>query len=476
MKKLLSAFSAIVLLGLQGVSAQNCDGYDIKLNQHVQRKAYAEAYPILNEALNACPKAKVNYYIYGEKILEELAQNSASEVERKKYAQELANLIQKRIDNFPSDKPMYWTGEKINYELNYGLKDKMEIYKEYKDLFAKAKEEAKLSTSTVLNYYTTALELMNEQKLTFEDALEVYFQTKAVTEKNIEIRSIEYGTLAEKLDSLQKIDSTKKLSKKEEQIMESSQAAKSSFLKIQESMEAILSQYTTCENLAPMYVNKFAEKRDSLQWVIGAYQQLASKDCYDQPIMETLEKQYTYLWRKEHPQQDISQASTHTDVNIAGNYSKAATAFSKKQYGQAAELFQKALNEVSGTKKGDVAYYIAISYQKMGSLSNAINWAKRAASYKPGYGAPYELIAGIFGSNANSCGNNTFQKLTAYWVAADFARKACAVDSRSCGRARKAAASYEANGPTLEMAFQQGKKKGDRVSISCFGGATTSVR
>ncbi|MBV7440558.1 hypothetical protein KRX57_03930 [Weeksellaceae bacterium TAE3-ERU29] len=476
MKKLLSVCSVLLFFASHQVSAQNCDGYEIKLNQLVQKEAYEEAYPTFIEAIEKCADKKVSYYIFGEKILDELAKNATTEAERKKYATQIVDLLQKRINLFPNDKPAYWEGEKINYELTYNLKTKENIYKEYKKLFDSSEAE-KLSTSTVLNYYTIALELLNEQVLQFDEALDVYFKTKEVTEKNIELRSREYGELAEKLDSLQTIDPAKKLSNEEEQKMANAQSAKNSFLEIQDSMEAILSQYTTCENLSPMYINKFEANRDSLEWLISSYQQLASRDCYDLPIMETIEKQYAYLWKKANPQAEQAPVQASSKGPGPGSsYGQAARAFSQKNYSSAIKLFQEALNDASGGQKGDIAYYIAISYQKIGQLSTAVNWAKKATSYKPGYGAPYELIAGIFGSNANSCGNNTFEKLTAYWVAADFANKACAVDSRSCKRARSAAASYNANGPSLEMAFQQGKKKGDRVSISCFGGATTTVR
>ena len=475
MKKLLSLCSVLLFLASHNVNAQNCDGYEIRLNQQVQKEAYEEAYPIFIEAMEKCADKKVSYYIFGEKILDELAKNATTEDERKKYATQIVDLLQKRINLFPNDKPTYWEGERINYELNYQLKDNEEIYKEYKKLFDSAEAE-KLSTATVLNYYTTALQLLNDQVLQFDDALNVYFKTKEVTEKNIELRSREYGELAEKLDSLQTIDPSKKLSAEEEQKMANAQNAKNSFLEIQDSMESILAQYTTCENLSPMYINKFEANRDSLEWLITSYQQLASRDCYDLPIMETIEKQYAYLWKKQNPQAEEVPAQGKSEGAIGSKYAQAAKAYSQKNYSNAIKLFQEALNEVSGGQKGDVAYYIAVSYQKIGQLSNAVSWAKKAVNYKPGYGAPYELIAGIFGSNANNCGNNTFEKLTAYWVAADFANKACAVDSRSCGRARSAASSYNANGPSLEMAFQQGKKKGDRVSISCFGGATTTVR
>ncbi|AFL97327.1 hypothetical protein Q785_06315 [Ornithobacterium rhinotracheale ORT-UMN 88] len=477
MKKLLSISAAVLFFGLQGVQAQNCDAYEIKLNQLVQKKGYTEAYPVLQEALEKCPGKKVNYYIFGETILDELAQNAASDAERQKYAQEIVNLLQKRIAAFPNDKPAYWRGEIINYELANNLKPKKEIYEEYKNLFNASENAEKLSTSTVLNYFTTALELLNEGELQFDEALKVYFKTKEVTEKNIELRSAEYGKLAEKLDSLQTVDPNKKLTKAEEQTMANAQAAKDSFLEIQDSMEGILSQYTTCDNIAPMYVKEFEAKKEDMDWIISSYQELASKECYDTPIMDALDKQYAYLWKLKNPQAtETASPQAKAGAGPGSAYAEGARAFSRKDYKTAISKFQDALNDASGSKKGDIAYYIAVSYSKTGNLGNAVNWAKKAASYKPGYGAPYELIASIFGSNANSCGSSTYQKLTAYWVAADFANKACAVDSRSCGRAKKMASSYNAHGPSLEMSFQQGKKKGDRVSVSCFGGASTVVR
>lgn len=58
MKKLLSISAAVLFFGLQGVQAQNCDAYEIKLNQLVQKKGYTEAYPVLQEALEKCPGKK----------------------------------------------------------------------------------------------------------------------------------------------------------------------------------------------------------------------------------------------------------------------------------------------------------------------------------------------------------------------------------------------------------------------------------
>lgn len=463
------------LLGVQSVSAQNCDQFEIKLNKEVQQKNYDAAYPVLNEAIAACPNQKINFYNFGETILLDKI-GKASEAEKTKYASELVNLIDKRITNFPDEKKAFWQGEKINYQLKYNLLDKMGAYKAYKKLFESSEDTQKLSANTVLTYYTSALELMNSQQLGFEEVLDVYFQTKKVAEDNIEMRSVEFGTLAEKLDSIQKINPKKDLSPAEKQIMDNAQASKDVFVEVNESMEAVLQEYTTCENIAPMFANKYEANKDSLEWLGGAYQALSSKDCYELPIMEKLEARYAEVWKKQNPQSEPTQMVSRGGGTAGSSYGTAVRQFKSGNYSGAIASFQQAMTEVSGTTRGDVAYYIALSYQKTGSNSNAVSWAHKAAGYKPGWGEPYQLIAGAFANAANSCGNNEFQKRAAYWVAADYANKACAVDSRACSWGRSAAKSYEANAPSTELAFQNGKNKGDAVSVSCLGGATTRVR
>ena len=462
------------LLGAQFVSAQNCGSYEIQLNKEVTAKNYDAAYPILTKALAECPNQKINIYNFGETILLDKIEK-ASEAEKKKFAGELVNLIDQRVKNFPDEKKAFWEGEKITYQLKYGLLDKMQAYEAYKTLFGSSEDTQKLSANTVLTYYTTALELMNTQKLDFEQVLEVYFQTKKVAEDNIEMRSVEFGTLAEKLDSLQNMSPKKDLTGAEKQIMANAQSAKDVFVEVNESMEGVLAEYTTCDNIAPMFVNKFEANKDSLEWLAGSYQALASKDCFDQPIMEQLEARYAEVWKAQNPSAAPTTMAKGGDAP-SSCYGDGARMFKSNNFSGAIEKFQCAMDEVSGTTRGDVAYYIALSYQKQGSLSNAVTWAKRAANYKPGWGAPYQLIASAFGSSANSCGSSQFEKLSTYWVAADFARKACSVDSRSCSWANSAIKSYEGTAPSQQMAFGVNKKAGDRVSVSCLGGATTTVR
>lgn len=458
------------------VNAQNCDAFEINLNQAVSQQNYDEGYKVLNQALANCPDKKVNYYNFGETILLNKIQNANSDAERTKFANELSTLIEKRIQYFPHGIATFWEGEKINYDYRYDLIDRTEAYQKYKDLFSSTEDTQIVSANTVLNYYLTAVELMNEEELGFEEVLDVYFQTKKVAEDNIELRSVEYGVLAEKRDSIQRVNPNRDLSPGEIQDMANAQEAKDIFIDINDSMEAYLDGYTTCENIAPMFQAQFEENKDDLDWIGGTYQALASKECFDLAFMQQLQDQYNEVWRKENPQADPTTVVSSGGGTIGTSYSAGVADYKRGSYNAAITNFRSALNEVSGTTRGDVAYYMALSYQKLGDLNSAVNWANRAANYKPGWGAPYQLIATAFGASANACGNTEFEKLSTYWVAADYARRACSVDSRSCSWAESAIRSYEAMAPSVELSFQAGKQKGDRVSVNCLGGATTTVR
>ncbi|MDO5509717.1 MAG: hypothetical protein Q4F57_03365 [Weeksellaceae bacterium] len=485
MKKLRSTLLiAGIVLGMGTMNAQNCDGLEITLNQHVQARTFSQGYPVLQQALQQCPDKKINYYNFGETILVSMIANTQNEAEKAKYARELSELIDKRLKNFPNEKKTFWQGEKINYELQYGLIDQKEALNRYDALFAVEDDDEedsaqKVSANTTLNYFVTALELLNEQKVDFDKALEVYFATRKLAEDNIDLRSEEYGVLAVKLDSLQQIDPNKKLSDRETQIMAIAQQSKDLFVTVHEQMEGILSEYTTCENVAPTFANQFEEKKNDFDWLTNSLESLAMLECFDSDLYAALDQQRTAVWRKNNPQAATTTSVAPTSSRgtvTASSYARGVTQYNSNNFSAALSSFNEALNEVSGAQRGDVSYYIALTHQKMGNNTQAINAAKRAAGFKAGWGAPYQLIASIYGSNANSCGSTTFQKLTAYWIAADYANRACSVDSRSCGWARSAAASYEANGPTAEMVFQQGLSKGARVSVTCFGGESTRVR
>ena len=116
---------------------------------------------------------------------------------------------------------------------------------------------------------------------------------------------------------------------------------------------------------------------------------------------------------------------------------------------------------------------MASIYSKSNKVQ-ARNYARKALAVKPSYGKAYLLIAQLYGSSINDCGNDQFEKRAMYWLAAQYCDKAGAADSSIKGLASKTAASYRAAAPSKTEIFQSGKA-GQRIAFNCWVGESVVV-
>ena len=99
---------------------------------------------------------------------------------------------------------------------------------------------------------------------------------------------------------------------------------------------------------------------------------------------------------------------------------------------------------------------------------------ERALEYQPSMGAAYLLIANLYASSANNCGNSQFEKRAVYWLAAKEARKAANVDASIKKIATRTAESYEGRAPTKTDIFTEGNA-GQVIRFSCWIGQSVTV-
>jgi hypothetical protein len=95
-------------------------------------------------------------------------------------------------------------------------------------------------------------------------------------------------------------------------------------------------------------------------------------------------------------------------------------------------------------------------------------------SYQPSLGRAYLLIASLYTSSANACGNTQFEKRAVYWLAAQTAKKAGRVDASLKKAAAKTAASYEGRAPSKTDIFTEGMA-GKTVTFDCWIKASVKV-
>ena len=89
-------------------------------------------------------------------------------------------------------------------------------------------------------------------------------------------------------------------------------------------------------------------------------------------------------------------------------------------------------------------------------------------------GRAHLLIASLYASSANDCGDNQFNKRAIYWLAADIATKAGRVDGSIKKLANKTALSYMGRAPSKTDIFSQANQ-GAKITFNCWVGASVTV-
>ena len=89
-------------------------------------------------------------------------------------------------------------------------------------------------------------------------------------------------------------------------------------------------------------------------------------------------------------------------------------------------------------------------------------------------GNAYLLIANLYASSANNCGNTQFEKRAVYWLAAEQARKAASVDARVKRIAERTAVSYEGRAPSKTDIFTEANA-GEVITFGCWIGQSVTV-
>jgi len=141
----------------------------------------------------------------------------------------------------------------------------------------------------------------------------------------------------------------------------------------------------------------------------------------------------------------------------------------------AIEYYNESISlETDNLKKAKTLYKIALKFKKSGQYSKSRSYAYKALNYQPSSGRSHLLIANLYASSANNCGNTQFEKRAIYWLAAKEARKAASVDASVRRTANKTAISYEGRAPSKTDIFTEGRS-GETISVKCWIGKNITV-
>jgi tetratricopeptide (TPR) repeat protein len=223
-------------------------------------------------------------------------------------------------------------------------------------------------------------------------------------------------------------------------------------------LDAIISQEASCDNLIPLYRSNFDENKMNEKWLKRAASRMDAKECSDDPL-------FVELVEALHGLSPSADSAYYLGIlkDKAGKSSE-AIAFYEESLTMESDLYRKA----------DILYKIATKLKKRGLKSQSRKYALRALENKPSMGKAYVLIASLYASSANDCGNNQFEKQAVYWLASQTARRAATVDPSLNKTAQILEASYSGRAPSKTDIFTQGKA-GEQIRFDCWINASVTV-
>lgn len=149
------------------------------------------------------------------------------------------------------------------------------------------------------------------------------------------------------------------------------------------------------------------------------------------------------------------------------------------RFREAISKFSDAIQEEEDrAKKADYALIIGkIYYSHLRDFPRARDFAERASSLRPNWGAPHILIGKLYASSGPLCGPGTgWDSQVVTWVAIDEWEKAKRLDSSVASEANQLISSYNKYMPTREDLHQRLISPGDSYFVPCWIQRSTTVR
>lgn len=419
--------------------------------QYAKNRDYDEAYKYFVPLRKDCPKINKALYVYGESILRNNLEKASNAEEKKVIVNDLISLFDEYDLHFPGlSKGNNLKKAMLLEENNLGSKE--EIFKLLDTSFKNENQYFTSAKAMMLYFEIYAKDFEAGNKgIALQQVFDKYDEISEDIEKKEKIAS-------EELDGyLTRIDANEELSDKEKRAKEAAEINIEGYSIVKGSMDAQIILLSTCEKLIPFYEKSYEENKNNELWLKRAAERLEAKECDSDPLFAKITEQL----HKLNPTAE-SAYLLGVSAQKAGNRAKALEYFN-----QAAELF------TDNIKKAKVYYKIATMYGNS-NKSQARVYARKALAAKPSFGQSYMLMAQLYASSVNECGNTPFEKRAIYWLCAQYANKAAAVDPALKGTANRQAASYNASAPTKQEIFKEGKA-GQRISFSCWVGESVTV-
>ena len=448
MKKMRQTLALLFLIAMApGAFAQADADCTIKYNLFkgdYKAKKYDAAYENWMWCMDNCPTLTVNTYKYGIKIAEYRYKN-ASEAEKAAAKDLIIRVYTQRLEHYPTDKGKVYSDWATFMEKEGASEAEVFV------LLEKAfnADPTDMSGKNIYRYFDGVMgrnKDSNPQKV---------FDTYDEVMEGVELKRNSYFKRIDKINAKDSLT----LSSKDKKNRSIYQRNLSALSQIETGLDAKISSISTCENLIPLNKKNYPQFENDAQWLRRAVSRMYNKECTEDPFYDTLVE--AYVKADPSPQASVFYAAI---LEKKGETSKA-----NEYYKQAVE------QETDPYKKSKYLTNIASNYAKRGRKSEARGYCYEALKYAPSNGKAYIIIATLYASSANSCGDDVVSKRMVYVAALNKIRKAKSVDPSLSSVCNKYINAYSANIPSKKDLFVAGIASGSAHKIGCWINETVRV-
>ncbi|WP_234405851.1 tetratricopeptide repeat protein [Leeuwenhoekiella sp. MAR_2009_132] len=420
-------------------------------SEHAKVKNYDAAYEPFMKLRKECPTTSFALYQYGERILKYKIEKTSG-AEQMAFLEDLKKMYQEKKTHFAAKTN---EGEDLADVAIIMYDNKIGTAQEQYAQFNKAWETDKATFTNakgLYEYFVVAVELQEAGSIELQEVFDMYDK---VQEKITE----EQDGYAKRMETiLEKKEAGTALSAQEKKLEQVAEVNLDNYSKVSAGINQKLGVLADCDRLVPFYEAAWEEKKGDVTWVKNAAGRLVSKECTDSPLFVKLVEQLNTL-----------EPSAET------SYYLGRLAEQRGENANALKYYEESANrQTDPSKKAKVFYQLAENFRKKGSMSNARSYYLKAVGAKPSMGIVYLKIADMYAGSANSCGDSVFNKRAIYWLAADMAARAGAIDPSLSSVAQKTAAAYRGLAPDRTMIFNAGNA-GQRINFSCWVGGGVTV-
>ena len=436
MKKITFFYLMLCVLGFQNVVQAQDGEVDAdslvclkafnQFNDAFENNDFATALSNWRICYVSCPKAGINLYINGAKVLTNTIKSEVSPVRKKELIDTLMLLYDSRIAYFGQEgKVLGYKGEDMFAYQPEKIDDA------YETLAKSVTLEGKKSRGGVLNmYFIVATEKYKRRQILKEEAITVY------------------GNVRQLIDFNLAKDSTDKFYKK----------AKTE-------VDALYDKEfkLDCAGLSSLFGPMYESNNTSVPFLRKLEAIFQARNCVNCDLYSLVETNLT-----------------ENDPTSESLEKQAKDYIAKNDLPKGIDMYKKAIaKETDNERKAEMYYNLAEATIVNHALS--IMFCNNAIQTNPSFARPYLLMSKLYSKGSARCGSSEpskklFSQKTIYWAATDKCEAAKNIDPKLTEEADALIAEYKQKYPTKEEIETQGLKEGDSFAIDCWLTTVTTVR